>query len=364
MNQNENLIGILSVFYKWRKKIILLCVLAGIISAVLSLTLDNYYQSSTVFYAASPDLAKPSPLGTNDGEKDFYGAEEDLDRLLSIAGSSEVVDYLIDKYDLFAHYEINPESKKGPIKIRERFNKLYKTLKTKFGAIQLSVEDKNPQLASQIANDARDKINSIAQRLIKDSQYQLLKTNESNISNKEEIITILSDSLYRTRELYKIYSTETQGQVYAELLAKTSSSLIDKKARLRVYNNVPGMQDSVKYLGASINGLEDQKKSLTTQVNTFNQGLAKVMNLEFEQKDFAKQLSLDKERYKLLQAAHNTPFVSIHVVEKAEIPIEKSRPGRSIIVLGSIFLTFLFASLIVLFLESYRSLDWDKIKGQ
>ncbi len=364
MNQNENLIDILAIFYKWRKKIILLCIIAAVLSVCLSLTLDNYYQSTTVFYAASPDLAKPTPLGANEGEKDFYGEEEDIDRLLSIAGSSEVVDYLISKYDLYAHYDIDPNSKKGPVKIREKFQKLYQTLKTKFGAIQLSVEDKDPQLASKIANDARNKIDLIAQRLIKDSQNQLLQTFKTNIVSKGEIIKVLSDSLYRTREKFSIYNTESQGQVYAELLAKTSSSLNDKRARLKIYQSAAALQDSVQYLTAAIKGLENQQRSLNDQVNWFNKGLAHVMNLEFEQKDFAKQLSLDKERYKQLQAAYNTPFSSIHVVEKAETPIDKSRPKRSIIVLSALLLTFVFSLLFILFLEGYRSLDWDKIKGK
>ncbi len=363
MNQNENLLGILSVLYRWRKKIIGLCVAAAILSVGLSLCLSNYYESTSLFYAASPDLAKPTPLGANEGDKDFYGEEEDLDRLFSIASSSEVVDYLINKYNLYEHYEIDPESKKGPFKIREKFNKHYNTLKTKFGALSLSFEDKDPEMAAAVANDARDKINFIAQRLIKESQAQLLETYKTNIAQKAKAVQILSDSLYKTREKFGIWNTESQGQVYAELLAKTSSSLNDKKARLGIYKQTPGMQDSISYLTASIKGLENQKTSLTDQVNWFNKGLAHVMNLEFEQKDFAKQLSLDKERYKQLQAAHRTPFNGIHVVEQAEVPVVKSRPKRSIIVLASIFAAFVFGVIGALLLDAYQKLDWNTIKN-
>jgi uncharacterized protein involved in exopolysaccharide biosynthesis len=361
MNQNENLLGILATLYKWRKKIFLCCMAAAFLSVVISLFLSNYYKSTTVFYAASPDLAKPTPLGAMEGDKDFYGEEEDLDRLFSISSSSAVVDYLINKYNLYEHYDINPDSKKGPFKIREQFNKQYKTLKTKFGALQLSVEDTDPELAAQIANDARDKINFIAQKLIKESQAQLLETYKTNIEQKAIAVKTLSDSLYQTREKYSIYSTESQGQTYAELLAKTSSSLNDKKARIKVYRNLSGYQDSVQYLSAIVKGLENQQSTLNDQVQWFNKGLAHVMNLEFEQKDFAKQLSLDKERYKQLQAAYGTPFNGIHVVEAAEVPVIKSRPKRSIIVLGSLFAAFVLSVLATLFIESYRKLDWNKI---
>lgn len=363
MNQNENLLGILSVMYKWRKKILAVCIATAVLSVVISLLLVNQYKSTTIFYAASPDLAKPTPLGANEGEKDFYGEDEDLDRLFSIASSGEVIDFLINKYKLYEHYDIDPKSKKGPFKITEKFNKHYTALKTKFGALQLSFEDRDPALAAAVANDARDKINYIAQKLIKESQAQLLETYKTNIEQKSEAVRVLSDSLYRTREKFSIYNTESQGQVYAELLAKAGSSLTDKEARLSIYRNQPNMQDSISYLTASIQGLKNQKQSLTDQVNWFNKGLAHVMNLEYEQKDFAKQLSLDKERYKQLQAAHRTPFNGIHVVEQAEIPVVKSKPKRSIIVLGCIFLAFILSILAALLLESYNKLDWNRIKN-
>lgn len=362
MNQNDNLLGLISVIYKWRNNILLTCVLAAILSVVGSLLLPNYYKSTTVFYAASPDLAKPSPIGAMEADQDFYGEDEDLDRLFSISSSSEVVDYLINKYNLYEHYDINPDSKKGPFKIRERFNKMYKTLKTKFGALQLSVEDKDPEIAAAIANDARTKINDITQALIKQSQSQLLETYKTNIVQKDLAVKTLSDSLYRMREKYSIYNTESQGQVYAELLAKAGASLNDKKARLSIYQNDPSLRDSVSYFKAAIKGLENQKSSLTDQVNWFNKGLAQVMNLEFEQKDMTKQLSLDKERYKQLTATYHTPFNGIHVVEQAEVPIVKSRPKRSIIVLGICFATLILSILAVLFLETYRKLDWARIK--
>ena len=363
MNQNENLLSVLATLYKWRKKIIISCIAAAILSVIITLCLSNYYKATTIFYAASPDLAKPTPLGEMEGDKDFYGEEEDLDRLFSISSSGDVIDYLINKYDLYTHYDIDPKSKKGPFKIRERFNKQYTTLKTKFGALQLSVEDTDPKLAADITNDARDKINLIAQNLIKESQAQLLSTYKTNIEYKAIAVKNLSDSLYRTREKFSIYNTESQGQIYAELLAKTSSALMDKKARAAVFKSIPSMQDSVRYMGGIIQGLENQKKSLTDQVNWFNKGLAHVMNLEFEQKDFAKQLSLDKERYKQLQAAYQTPFNGIHVVEQAEVPVIKSRPGRTLIVLGSVFATFILSILAVLFLEAYQNLDWKRIKN-
>lgn len=363
MQQNDNLLNILGILYKWRKQIIYTCVAAAIISVACSLMLSNYYKSSTIFYAASPDLAKPSPVGPSDMDQDFYGEEEDLDRLFSISSSGAVVDYIITKYDLYNHYDINPDSQKGPYNIRRKFNKMYTSLKTKFGALQLSFEDKDPKLAAAVANDARNKISEITQQLIKESQAKLLTTYTENIKYKEDQYKNLNDSLYAMRKRFDIYNTESQGQVYAEIMAKVDASLNDKNARLEIYRKSSGTRDSVKYLSAAVAGLKSQKKQLEDQVNWFNKGLAQVMGLEFEQKDFAKQLNLDKERLKQLQAAYNNPFNAIHVVESAEVPLVKSKPMRSIIVMASVFAAFILSCLAALLLHSYKNLNWSRIKN-
>jgi len=63
MSQNDNLLDLVNAIYRWRKPIIISCILAAILSVIAALTLPNFYTSKTIFYAASPDLAKPLPIG-------------------------------------------------------------------------------------------------------------------------------------------------------------------------------------------------------------------------------------------------------------------------------------------------------------
>jgi len=90
MEQQDNLIGVLRTLYKWRKPVGYVCLIAAIGSAILSLLLlDNYYQSTTTFYPASSDLAKPNQIfGLATEDVSYYGEEEELDRLMTIAKSS------------------------------------------------------------------------------------------------------------------------------------------------------------------------------------------------------------------------------------------------------------------------------------
>ncbi|MEL6862808.1 MAG: hypothetical protein AAFP19_00245, partial [Bacteroidota bacterium] len=72
MDHKENLLGVLSTIFRWKKPIIYICGIAAVGSVLISLLLSNYYESTTLFYAASPDLAKPPAVGDEIKEKDYY----------------------------------------------------------------------------------------------------------------------------------------------------------------------------------------------------------------------------------------------------------------------------------------------------
>ena len=362
MSQNENLIGILKTIYQHRKYIIGITALAAILSIGISLCLDNYYKSTTIFYAASPDLAKPSPVGPVEQDMDFYGEDEDLDRLFSISQSREVMDYLVNKYDLYTHYDIDSTHEKGPFRLKKKFESLYQTKKTKFNALELTVEDKDRTLATNMANDARDKIAFIAQRLVKRSQDLLLENYKNNIISKELLLDQLNDSLSLVRARFGVYNTTSQGDIISDLLSRTQSRLLDNQARLSVYKKRPEQyRDSIPKLNATIYGLQKQMDKLDMQSSLFNEGLSKVVSLEYEQKELTQQLSLDKERGKQLRSAYQSPFSALHLVETAAYPVVKSWPKRSILVIGSTAFAFILSVLGVLFFNAYKQINWKEI---
>jgi uncharacterized protein involved in exopolysaccharide biosynthesis len=363
MKTQGNLLDIISILLRWKKPLLIVCIIAGLGSIIISLTLPNYYQASTVFYSASPDLAKPAPIGNMEIDVEYYGEDEDVDRVLSIANSGELAGYIIDKFNLYEHYKINPEGLKAKYKVQKKFFKLYNAEKTKFDAIELSMEDVDPILARDIANAARDKINEIAQRLVKDSQDKLIITYEDNIKSKMVEIFTLNDSLLRERKRFQVWDTEYQGQVLSELVSRTSAKLSGAEAKLEVFKNRSGsFRDSIFYYQAVIKSLEKQMEVINSQLESFNSGLPMITYLEQEQKEFSEQLSLDKERYKQLRSARKNDFTALHIVEFAETPVIKSRPKRSILVISATAIIFILSLLAIMVLEKYKSINWKALK--
>ena len=56
-----------------------------------------YYRASTTFLAASPDQANPELLfGQGNLRTQYYGNANDIDRLITLAHSNELVEFLVE----------------------------------------------------------------------------------------------------------------------------------------------------------------------------------------------------------------------------------------------------------------------------
>jgi len=363
MDRPFDLLGLLHTFYRWRIYIIGLCVAAGLGSIVVTLLMPNYYEASTTFLAASPDQSKPEILfGGGTIESQYYGNKNDIDRLLTLAESKEVVQFLVDSFELYEHYDIDPDDPRADFKVHRRFGKYYEVIKTKRDAIQLRFEDTDPDFSAAVVNAARDYIDLLGQRLIKDTQQKALDAYQFNLARNSERVKELSDSLVFYRERYGIYSVEAQSEALTTQLSETKNKLARSRARLEILQNSRGIKpDTIAYVQAEVKGLDRALEDLKSDLQSFNQGLTTVETLSEEYEQTQRNISYDQERIKRWTATKTTRTPALILIEQAEAPEVKSRPRRSIIVVASVAIAFLFALVGVLLVELTQDLNWKEV---
>ncbi len=365
MEQKDNLLGVVQSLWRWRKPILIVSFAAAVGTAIITLFLPNYYKATTTFLAASPDQATPEMLsGLTNQRSQYYGTGEDIDRLLTIAESSELVDFLVDSFNLYQHYDIDTTLEKAPFRVREEFFGLYEVEKTKRDAITLSVEDKERALSAKIANAARVKVDQIAQGLIKEGQQKAIETFRRDIQEKERQIAVLSDTLARLRGTYGVYNANAQAEALTAQMSEAESKLTRNRARLNALkkqSSVP--RDSIVFLDALVQGFEQEVENLQSRMETFNEGIGRVNTLDRQHDEATIQLSESMERLKTWQSVYESNTPAIILVEKASVPVVKSRPRRSIIVIAAGAIAFIFMSLAALLLDNYP-VDWQAITNQ
>lgn len=372
MTNRDTLLGVFGTIYRWRKALRNVCLIALLGSIGIALTMDNYYQSTTIFYPANQDLAKPELIfGAMSKVTEYFGTDRDVDRLLEIASSNELADYMIDRYQLFAHYDIDSTDKEGRHWARLKFRELYSVQKNKNDAIELTVEDTDPQLASDLANGAREKIDEIAQRLTKSSQAQLLASFDANLKRKNSELLRLGDSLRNIQAEYHIYAGGYQGEQLSEQLTRAEEDIARNRARLEVLNGNPLIPaDTVEYIKANLRGALRQREMLLSRqpkdgvlsIRDYNEGIGKVSIANDLHNQARKQFSYDLERYNQILAAYNTNIPAVQLVVPAEPAILKSRPKRSVIVIGAVLAAFLFTLLAALLADAYKDVNWKELE--
>ncbi len=256
----ESLLPLLGTFYPWRRRILYVTLTVFVLSIVFSLFMKNYYQGKTVFYAASQDLFKPDKLyGNSNGEMYYYGSGEDVDRIMTIGNSDEVIDFLIDSFDLWSVYKIKSGTPKAHYKLRKAFRENYDILLTKQDALELTVEDTDPERAAAMANAARSKINILVRSIIKNSQIGLVSSFSKSIHSKEQIMQGTLDTLIYYRLKSGIYDPAGQTELLATRVTEVTNSVERDKAALaalQLQHLTGKLADTVKVIKARIVGAE------------------------------------------------------------------------------------------------------------
>lgn len=361
MNNDYSLIQVLKTLARWKKQIYIVTGIVALLSVIGSLMMPTYYQSTAIIYPASPTLANPDPIGGAEKTYYNYGTSEDLDRLFSVANSGPVKQYIIDKFNLAKYYDIDTSSAKGKAKLVAKFTKLYETKKTKFDALQLSVEDIDPVMARDLVKATRERIDEVSKNMIRSSQYSTLQALKNGIVNQEKQLNITGDSLTKLKDRYQIYDSYAQAKAFATMTSKNEGDLAGKKAKLKTMIQLRVKRDSINMVKAEVAGLIEKMSKIDSMIKNFNKGVLSVRMLEVAQNKGVSEIALERERMKKLEAKYNNAPNPSHIVELESVPNEKSRPKRSIIVIGLTLLAFLLSSLGVLLIESTKHINWREI---
>ena len=321
--------GNLLVFI-WGKRVPLLILtgIAAVVSAVVSLLITPKYASTVVLFPSSSTsvseaLLSTSQFATNDLLE--FGEEEEVERMLQILYSDRIRQELVDRFNLFDHYQIDPDSKYRYSELYSEMNDNISFRKTEFMSIEIRVLDTDPGVAADMANTIAALIDSTIydmQREKAREAFLLVKREYENLQNE---IRTMEDSLVSLRKL-GVYDYEEQSKVLS-----------------RAYVNAMASGDQ-----SLAGGLEKKLRELAGYGQAY-QGLQDFLRLEKERLSHLKTMYLQAK----VDAEQTLPHT--FVVSKAWEAEKKAYPRRSIIVLSAMLSTFVLALLLLALIEGIRN---------
>lgn len=312
--------------YKKRYPLLILTFLAAVVSAVASLMITPRFKSSVVFFPASGASVSRSLLSDIPTARDplSFGGEEDVEQMLQVLNSDGIKAKIIEKYDLFNHYDIESNSKYPLTTLNEEFRKNVSFRKTPYMAVVIEVLDKDPEIASSIANEIASLLDSTMHRLQKERAQKALVIVENEYLKLLDEIKNIEDSLDMIRRKGVIeYTSQADAyhQAYASALLKNDVVA----ARL--------LEDKIKVISRYGGAYVTLSRMLKNQL---------------------KSLSELKIKYQEAQVNYHSEMPIKFILDQAYPAEKKSYPIRWLIVVVSTISVFLLTFFLFLIADTVR----------
>ncbi len=237
MDKEFNLIQAIRTLLKWKKHIAILVIVAGITSALFSVfVMDEWYLSYATFYPVNQAQNDRSAI-FNGEVTDYWGGKADVNRVLTIANSTPIIDFIIDSFKLAEHYNVDQNKKYWRTIVRKKFEKKYEAIKTEREAVQVSVYDTDPKVAADIVNTVVQLTDEWNKLHVRESKDKVYKSIGEQIEKLQKRVAANTDTLSLLGEQYKIkVASGTDGtvivdgsdyravQIYKTVLSKQNNS--------------------------------------------------------------------------------------------------------------------------------------------
>lgn len=358
-----------------RKTIIIrLSFVVFISSIIVSLTLPKTYTATTRFIPPQQDQnAIGLMLGQLGGgmasfASDILGGSSTADLYVGILKTEAVKDVIIDKFSLMKVYD----EKYRVDTYRDLDDKVEIVSGKKDGIISITVEDKDPKRAADIANAYVIELGKLTSNLSINGAKQNKKFLENRLDKVKSDLTKAENSLKIFQENNKTVDVGEQAKATIASIAELQAKLASAETQLEIYRTqftdanqeVINVKSTIKDIKTQISRLEKKTNiGAIPSVGSMPSLAQQYVRLMRDYKMQETLLELLLKQYEMAKLTEANDVAAIQVIQAARIPDKKTKPKRAAIVLITTFLGMGISVVIAFVVENYaRSSDEDKLK--
>ena len=363
-----NLTDLVLVVLK-RKKMIFLLVLFTILgSVVCSLLLPKVYTATARILPPQKSESSLAGLLSSGGPLEglgvsLFGGKSSADLFIGILESRTVADILIKRFNLSEVYEQN--LKEEVYRILAANTNIQISRKTQI--ISVSVDDRNPALAAELANayvEALDHVNRVVNITEGKRKRVFLEARLEKVKNE---LVAAETALKDFQEKYKLVALDEQARVTIEGAAKLKGEIIAAQTELEVLKEFgTERQNEAIMLKSRITELENQlarigKKDESKRNPDFYVPLNELPELGLQLARLTREAKIQEKVFELVTSQYELAKIeeakdmdTIQVLDRAVPPERKSKPKRFLIVTLSTIVA-VFVGFFIAFLLEYMS---------
>jgi uncharacterized protein involved in exopolysaccharide biosynthesis len=345
---------------------------AAVLAGIVSFLLPNRFTATTVILppqqntssavALLGQLGGASPLASLAGSS--LGLKNPNDLQVAMLKSRTVEDAMIDRFNLMVLYRERRRS--DARKAFERVIDIENGLKD--GLIRISVTDKDPRRAAEMANAYVDEYKKLSATIAVTEASQRRLFFEQQLVQAKENLADAEEALKRTQQKTGLIQLDGQARAVIESVAQLRGQVAAKEVQIRAMHQfaaeqnpdlqlaeqeLAGLQSELARMGSGSSAAGSTGDFLMPKGSVPQAGLdylRKLRDMKYNETIFellAKQFEIAK-----IDEARQGSVVQL--VDKAIPPDQKSSPQRLLIIVCSMIAGFVLAIFWVLFSEALR----------
>lgn len=314
MESYFNNLKLLKILIKWKWHLVAIALLTAVLSLFFSspIFIKPRYKSSAIVY--------PSNIAP-------YSDETETEQMLQWMNSADIMDSVVKKYNLIAHYGVDVTKKEHYSLLTYLWTKNVSINKTQYASVKIDVNDIDPKMACSIVNAILDFYNLKIERIHKIKYDEVVAISKKQLDDKQKEIDSVENKLHELRTKYGIIDYGNQTHEVARGFLRTvdgnNSSRINTAEVLKLKENI------------------EQKGGEFVIYNTRLYDLMREYSDLYTQYDKALKDSEKK-------------FTYTNIVSSPIVADKKAYPKRILILLYSLAATLFFSVLVISIIENQK----------
>ncbi|HTN46799.1 MAG TPA: Wzz/FepE/Etk N-terminal domain-containing protein [Flavipsychrobacter sp.] len=261
-----DLVEIVQTLAARRRFILIVTVCAAIFGALLYLLLPKEYEAKSSVFVANPIYTDRGNIfrNTNAAYLDYFGDEDDIDKVMAIATSEQSIKKLIANHHLAEIYEIDTTKIKNKKKLLNIVKDNLNLRRTEFQGMEFSYSYKDRNLATAIVNDAIQITGNMFQEFYTELNSNVVVELENQSRQADSSISALTDSLAILRNQFGIY----------DILSPTRQTIINGSIQKRGTGDFGKAIEQIQNIEAMKDQLVKDRAQNMSLLNEFKTGMA------------------------------------------------------------------------------------------
>ena len=214
----------IKVINKWKWHILIITLVAALLGVIFSGStfITPLYKSEAVVY--------PTHI-------EAYSDETVTEQMLQIMQSQEIMDSVVEKFDLLKHYKIDKSYKYWKTALIGEYRSNVSISRTPYDAVVIKVYDSDPEIACAMVNEIFHQYSVILKRILTAQRHEQVLFFQSTLKDNEVFIDSLKNRLSEIGTEYGVVDVMSQSReiTRAYLNNNNSDKLKELKGNLEKY---------------------------------------------------------------------------------------------------------------------------------